>query len=117
MISMQNYQPSRMLRLLFTEGDRYDGKPLYEAIVDKCRDLNIAGATVFRGIEGYGHTVEIHQSHLVTHDLPILVTIVDSTENIERLQPALEEMMEKGLIASSDVTAIRVNKTVGSTSV
>ena len=47
---MKNHQPSRMLKLLFTETDRYAGKPLYEAILDKCRELNIAGATVFRGI-------------------------------------------------------------------
>jgi uncharacterized protein len=114
---MQNGRPSKMLRLLFTEAERYGGKPLYEAIVNKCLELNIAGATVFRGIEGYGDTAEIHHSHLIKHDLPILVTIVDSGENLQRLQHALEEMMDKGLIATSDVTVIRVHKTVGSHSV
>jgi hypothetical protein len=63
---VQKYEPSRMLRLLFTEGDKYQGKPLYEAIVEKCRDLHIAGATVFRGIEGFGNTGEIHHSHLAS---------------------------------------------------
>ncbi len=111
---MHNYEPSKMLRLLFTEGDKYGGKPLYEAIVDKCRDLHIAGATVFRGIEGFGHTGEIHHSHLVAHDLPILVTIVDTPENLTRLVPAIEEMMDEGTIAASDVMVIRVRKTVRS---
>jgi uncharacterized protein len=111
---MKNYQPSRMLKLLFTETDRYDGRPLYEAILDKCRELNIAGATVFRGIEGYGDTAEIHHSHIVKHDLPISVTIIDSKEHLQCLVPALEAMMGKGMIVASDVTMIRVRKTVES---
>ncbi len=51
-------QPAKMLALHFTERDRHDGKPLYEAIVEKCRELKIAGATVFRGLEGYGDTAD-----------------------------------------------------------
>jgi len=117
MPSYTNYEPSKMLRLLFTEGDKYGGKPLYEAIVDKCRDLHIAGATVFRGIEGFGSTGEIHHSHLVGHDSPIMVTIVDTPENMERLLPAIEEMMDKGTIAASEVMAIRVRKPARSQSV
>jgi uncharacterized protein len=107
---MQNYQPAKLLRLHFTEHDRHQGKPLYEAIVHKCQELNIAGATVFRGLEGYGDTAEIHRSHILTHDLPILVQIVDTEENIQRLLPILEEMMDKGLIAMSDVNMVRIQK-------
>lgn len=107
---MQNYQPAKLLRLHFTERDRYDGKPLYEAIVQKCQELRIAGATVFRGLEGYGDTAEIHRSHILTHDLPIVVQIVDSEENVLRLLPIVEEMMDRGLIAMSDVTMIRIQK-------
>jgi PII-like signaling protein len=110
---MQNYQPAKLLRLHFTERDRYRGKPLYEAVVEKCRELKIAGATVFRGLEGYGDTAEIHRSHLLTHDLPVVVQIVDSQENIQRLLPVVEEMMDKGLIAISDVSAVRIQKTAG----
>ena len=108
---MQPYQPAKLLRLHFTERDRYQGKPLYEAVVQKCRELRIAGATVFRGLEGYGETAEIHRSHLVAHDLPIVIQIVDSAENIQRLVPVLEEMMDKGLIAISDVNVVRIQKT------
>lgn len=114
---MQPYQPAKLLRLHFTERDRHQGKPLYEAIIDKCRDMKIAGATVFRGLEGYGDTAEIHRSHVLRHDLPVIVQIVDSAENIGRLVPILEDMMDKGLIAISDVNVIRIQKTKGVESV
>jgi PII-like signaling protein len=114
---MQTYQRAKLLRLHFTERDRYQGRPLHEAVVEKCRELKIAGATVFRGLEGYGDTAEIHRSHLVRHDLPIVVQIVDSAENIQRLVPVVEEMMDKGLIAISDVDVIRIQKTEGAQSV
>lgn len=107
---MQNYQPAKLLRLHFTERDRYQGKPLYEAILQKCQELKIAGATVFRGLEGYGDTAEIHRSHILTHDLPIVVQIVDTEENVQRLLPVVEEMMDKGLIAMSDVSIVRLQK-------
>ncbi len=108
---MQNYQPAKLLRLHFTERDRYRGKPLYEAIVEKCQELKIAGATVFRGLEGYGDNAEVHRSHMLAHDLPIVIQIVDSGESIQRLLPILEEMMDKGLIAMSDVNMARIQKT------
>lgn len=108
---MQTYQAAKLLRLHFTERDRYRDKPLYEAIVEKCREMKIAGVTVFRGLEGYGDTAEIHRSHVLTHDLPIVVQIVDSEESITRLLPVVEDMMDKGLIAISDVNVMRVQKT------
>ena len=107
---MQRSHPAKLLRLHFSEHHKYQGKLLYEAIVQKCRDLSIAGATVFRGLEGYGESAEIHRHHLVTHDQPIVVTIVDSEENIRRLLPVLEEMVDTGLIAISDVEAARITK-------
>ena len=107
---MQAYQPAKLLRLNFTERDRHQGKPLHEAIVDKCRELEIAGATVFRGLEGYGDTAEIHRSHVLKHDLPILIQIVDTAENIERLAPILEEMMDTGVVSISNVSILRIQK-------
>jgi PII-like signaling protein len=108
---MQPHQPAKLLRLHFTERDRHQGKPLYEAVIAKCRELKIAGATVFRGLEGYGGTAELHRAHVFTQDLPIVVQIVDSAENVARLVPVVEEMMDQGLIAVSDVTMVRVRKT------
>jgi PII-like signaling protein len=83
---------------------------LHEAIIAKCRDMKIAGATVFRGLEGYGGAAEIHRHHLVTHDQPILIVIIDSVENIERLKPVVEEMIHTGMIAVSDAEMIRVQR-------
>ena len=108
---MQASTPAKMLRLHLSERDKHLGKPLYEAIVAKCREMSIAGATVFRGLEGYGESAEIHRHHLTAHDQPIVVTIIDTDENIARLLPVVEEMMETGLIAISDVAVSRIQKT------
>lgn len=107
---MQPSHPARMIRLHLSEEDKYAGKPLYEAVVEKCRELAIAGATVYRGLEGYGESAGIHRHHLLHHDEPIVVTIIDSSESIARLLPALEEMIDTGLIAISDVEVTRIRK-------
>lgn len=101
---------AKLLRLHLSERDRYHGKPLYEAIVEKCRELHIAGATVFRGMEGYGATTELHKSHLFSHESPITVHIVDSAEKIARLVPVLEEMIDTALIAMNDVEVTRIQR-------
>jgi uncharacterized protein len=72
--------------------------------------LKIAGATVFRGLEGYGESAEMHKSHLARHDQPILISIVDSANNLSRLVPIVEEMMDTGLMAVSEVRVVRVQK-------
>ena len=107
---MESYQTSKMIRVYLNEGDRFHGKPLYEAVVDRCRAMKIAGATVFRGSEGFGDTAEIHRSHVLTHDSPVMITIVDTSDNIERIVPQLEEIVDSGLIVSSDVLVRRVNR-------
>jgi len=107
---MQPDCPARLLRIHISEGDRFQGKPLYEAIVARCREMKIAGATVFRGIEGYGESAAIHKSHLARRDQPILISIVDTAENLGRLIPVVEEMMDTGLMAVSEVLVVRVQK-------
>ncbi len=107
---MRTVKKAKLLRLHFGESDLYNGKPLYEAIVNRCKELNIAGATVFRGLEGYGETAEIHRHHLIKKDQPIVVTIVDTQENLARLIPEVEEMMDTGMIATSDVDYMRIEK-------
>jgi PII-like signaling protein len=107
---MRTVKKAKLLRLHFGESDRYNGKPLYEAVVHRCMELKIAGATVFRGLEGYGETAEIHRHHLIKKDQPIVVTIVDTAENLGRLIPELEEMMDTGMIATSDVEYLRIEK-------
>jgi PII-like signaling protein len=107
-------QPAKLMRLHFSEHHRFQGKPLHEAIIAKCLELKIAGATVLRGLEGYGGMAQIHRSHLLKHDLPIVVTIVDTAENIARLTPIVEEMMGTGVIAVSDVQIKRIQKKAAS---
>jgi len=100
---------AKMLRIYFGEDDKWKGKPLYRAIVEKCRELDIAGATVLRGIAGYGASTLIHRSHLLSfsHDAPLMVSVVDSEDNIQKLLPFLDEMVDEGLIATSEVEVIK----------
>ncbi|MCC7155683.1 MAG: DUF190 domain-containing protein [Bryobacterales bacterium] len=101
---------AKLLRIHISESDRYQGKPLHEVIVAKCRDLKIAGATVFRGLEGYGETAEMHKAHLVRHDQPIVISIVDSAERLSVLIPEIEELIDTGMMAVSEVRMVRVQK-------
>ena len=100
---------AKMLRVHFGENDKWQGKPLYEAIVEKCREMDIAGASVFRGIEGYGASTLIHRYHLFRRgaDMPIMVSIIDTEDKIQTLFPVLDKMVGEGLIAMSDVEVIR----------
>jgi PII-like signaling protein len=99
---------AKMLRIHFGEDDKWHGRPLYEAIVAKCRELDIAGATAFRGIEGYGASSLIHKHHLFrSSDRPIMVSVIDTEEKIRTLLPVLDEMVDEGLIAMSNVEVIR----------
>jgi hypothetical protein len=98
-----------MLRIHFGEDDKWKDKPLYRAIVEKCRELDIAGATVFRGIEGYGASTLIRRPHHLSfsHDAPLMVSVIDSEEQIQKLLPYLDEIVAEGLIAISNVEVIK----------
>ena len=99
---------AKMVRIHFGEDDRWQGKPLYEAIVEEARRQDLAGATVYRGIEGYGASSRIHRRHLLTSsDLPVMVCIIDEEPKIQQFLPTLERMVREGLIAISDVDVIR----------
>jgi PII-like signaling protein len=99
---------AKLVRIHFGEDDRWQGKPLYEAIVEEARRQDLAGATVYRGIEGYGASSRIHRKHLLTSsDLPVMVCIIDEAQKIEQFLPILERMVYEGLIAISDVEVIR----------
>lgn len=99
---------AQMVRIHFGEDDRWHGKPLYDAILEEARRQDLAGATVYRGIEGYGASSRIHRKHLWTSsDLPVMVCIIDEAAKIARFLPVLEKMVDEGLIAISDVEVIR----------
>ena len=110
---MKEQYQARMVRIHIGEGDKLQGKPLHEAIVAKCMELGMAGATVYRGIEGYGASTRIHHSSHWTFskDAPIMLTVIDREEEIEKLIPHLDVMVDEGLIAMSRVEVIRYSRT------
>jgi PII-like signaling protein len=100
-----------LVRIFIGENDRYEGKALYKYIVELCRERGIAGATVFRGIMGYGKSSVIHGHKLLklSSDLPIVIEIVDCKEKIDKLLPELSGAVKGGLITLERVKVIRYN--------
>ncbi len=98
-----------LLRIFIGESDKYHGRPLYEAIVLKARELHLAGATVLRGPMGFGAKSHMHTAKVLrlTEDLPMIVEIVDSKEKIDELMPHLDEMVEDGLATLERVDVIK----------
>jgi uncharacterized protein len=89
-----------LLRIFTSVADRWKMGPLYLGIVEKARELHLAGATVLRGPLGFGQSGKLHRGHLFpsTQDLPVVIEIVDSEEKINSFLPVLDEMMESGLV-------------------
>lgn len=100
---------AKMLRVYVDEDDRWEGEPLYEAILKTLRMMDVAGATVYRGVMGYGAGHRLHKSGFLglSHNLPIMVTVVDSEEQVRRAVAALDEMVGEGLVVLSDVEVIK----------
>jgi len=98
-----------LLRVFIGESDRWHGKPLFEAIVLKARELHLAGATVLRGPMGFGATSRLHTAKILclSDDLPMVIEIVDSREKIDELLPFIEEMVTEGLVTLENVRVIR----------
>src|ERR1700722_14861324 len=95
----------QILRIYIGESDSIHHKPLYEAIVLKARELGLAGATVLRGTMGFGANSQVHTAKILrlSMDLPIVIEIIDSQENIERLLVIIDEMMADGMVTLEDV--------------
>jgi hypothetical protein len=102
-------QEGYLLRVFIGESDKWQGKPLYEAIVLKARELHLAGATVLRGPMGFGARSRLHTVKVLrlSEDLPMVIEIVDSKEKIDELLPHLDEMVGEGLITLEKVQVIR----------
>jgi PII-like signaling protein len=101
---------AKLLRVFIGEADKWHGEPLYDAIVKKLRMMEIAGATVYRGILGYGAKGHEHKKSFfhVSRDLPIMVSVVDTAEKIAAAAEAIEGMLEDGLIVTSDAEIVRL---------
>ena len=98
-----------LLRIFIGESDQWHGKPLYEAIVLKARELHLAGATVLRGPMGFGAHSRMHTTKILrlSQDLPMVVEIVDSQQKIDELLEHVDEMVEEGLVTVERVRVIK----------
>ncbi len=98
-----------LLRIFIGESDSYKGKALYEQIVIKARELNLAGATVIRGIMGFGADSRMHSAKILrlSEDLPVVIELVDTEENLNKILPFLDETVQEGLITLEKVRVIK----------
>jgi PII-like signaling protein len=106
---MQIPRAAILLRIFMGENDRYEHRPLYEAIVLRARELHLAGATVLRGPMGFGHSSRLHTAKILrlSEDLPLIVEIVDSEEKINAFLPELDKMMGSGLVTIERVQVLQ----------
>ncbi|QDL97352.1 DUF190 domain-containing protein [Rhodopseudomonas palustris] len=106
---MQLPRDAVLLRIFIGEDDRFDNRPLHEAIVLKAREMHLGGATVLRGAIGFGHSSRLHTSKILrlSEDLPIIIEIVDAPETIEAFLPVLDSMMGGGLITKQNVQILQ----------
>lgn len=102
---MNHETDNRLLRIYIGESDTFDGRPLYRAIVEELRKAGLAGATVLRGIEGFGKSSRLHTAHILrlSEDLPIVIECVDTLERIESIFPTLDTMIGDGLVTMERV--------------
>jgi PII-like signaling protein len=100
---------AKLMRILIGESDKWNGKPLHEALVQALRANEIAGVTVYRGILGYGANRRMHKDSTLnlSHDAPILLTVVDTEEKLRAFFPVLDQMVLQGLVVLSDVDVIK----------
>ena len=101
-------EESELLRVFVGESDRFEGRPLYQAIVEQARSRGMAGATVLRGLMGFGATSRLHTVKVlrISEDLPMVVEIVDRPERIEAFLPELEAMVPEGLITMEKIRVV-----------
>lgn len=106
---MRRQGPAKRLTVFIGESDHYHHKPLYAEIVHRAREAGLAGASVLRGIEGFGASQHVHTTRLLSHNenLPLVVVIIDDEERIERFARELDELITEGLVVIDDVEAVR----------
>ncbi len=100
--------PALLARIYIGESDRWDGRPLYQAIVETLRAEGVAGATVLRGIEGYGRAARVHTAQILrlSEDLPVLIEVVDREDRLRSVLPRIDAMVDGGLITLEHVEVI-----------
>jgi hypothetical protein len=109
---MKLFEEGVLLRIFIGERDTFGGRPLHQQIVKKAKELELAGATVIRGIMGFGARSRVHTSKLLrlSQDMPLVIEIVDSADYIKQLLPYLDEMMTEGLVTIEKVKVIKYGR-------
>jgi len=109
---MQVPKESVLLRIYIGESDRWQHRPLYEAIVLAAREAHLAGATVLRGPMGFGKSSRLHTAKILrlSEDLPLVIEIVDSEENVRAFLPQLDQMVGGGLVTLEKVTVVHYSE-------
>lgn len=97
---------AKLLRIYIDEADQWDNKPLHEAMLEALRANEIAGVTVYKGISGYGTHRKLHESSPLSHDAPLMLSVIDSEDHIFGFMPVLEKMVKEGMAVLSDVDII-----------
>jgi uncharacterized protein len=105
---MKISEEGQLLRVFVGESDKWEGKPPYEALVLKAREMGLAGATMLRGLMGYGAASRVHTAKILrlSEDLPVIVEVVDSQEKIASFLPVIDEMIQEGLVTLERVQII-----------
>ena len=105
-------EQGQLLRIFIGESDQHEGVPLFEWLVNKARDRGLTGATVIRGLEGFGAHSKVHTAKILrlSSDLPVVVEIVDTRARIEEFLPLVDEAIKEGMATLEDVT-IRLYRT------
>jgi PII-like signaling protein len=100
--------PGERLTIYIGETDQHDHRPLYTEIVERAHRAGLAGATVLRGIEGYGASSHIHTTRILrlSEDLPVTIVIVDTAERIDAFLPQLDELITEGLVVREDIDIV-----------
>lgn len=100
---------AKLMRIFFGESDRWQDQPLHEALIRAMRANDLAGATVYRGILGYGAHRRVHKKRplLLSHDNSIMISVVDTEEKLKEVLPIIDKMVEEGLVVLSDVDIIK----------
>jgi len=106
---MRLHGPAKRLTVFIGESDRYHHKPLYSEIVHRAHQAGLAGASVLRGIEGFGASQHVHTTRLLSlsEDLPVVIVIVDDADRVDRFALTLDELITEGLVVVEDVEVVR----------
>lgn len=111
-LSTKSAGKAKLMRIFIGENDKWRDKPLYHALVESLRANDIAGVTVYHGILGYGANRRIHQQKTLSHDRPIMLSIVDTEEKLRAFAPVLDDMVKQGLVVLSDVDVVKYTHSV-----